>query len=107
MALRDRKREGEERVITVDSAMQGSLSFKDPVHLRINGKFEGTLEVRGVLEIGEAALVEASIVGDDILIEGKVPAKLLRFREWKIINLVMKLNSWKNMKSLLSKAPML
>jgi excisionase family DNA binding protein len=72
MALRDRKRENEERVITVDSSMQGSLSFKDSVHLRINGKFEGTLEVRGVLEIGEEASVDASIVGDDILIGGKV-----------------------------------
>lgn len=73
MALRDKKRDSDEnRVITVDSAMQGSLSFKDSVHLRINGKFEGTLEVRGVLEIGESALVDATITGDDIKISGKV-----------------------------------
>jgi excisionase family DNA binding protein len=72
MAIRDRKKESEERVITVDSAMQGSLSFKEAVHLRINGKFEGTLEVRGVLEIGEHAIVDAGIAGDDILIEGRV-----------------------------------
>ena len=72
MGLRDKKRENEDRMITVDSAMQGSLSFKDAVHLRINGKFEGTLEVRGILEIGETATVDATIVGDDILIAGKV-----------------------------------
>jgi excisionase family DNA binding protein len=76
MALRDRKRESEDRMITVDSAMQGSLSFKDSVHLRIEGKFEGTLEVKGILEIGEAAVVDASIMGDDILIEGKVKGEI-------------------------------
>ncbi|MDD5019005.1 MAG: polymer-forming cytoskeletal protein [Candidatus Omnitrophica bacterium] len=76
MAIRDRKKENDERVITVDSAMQGSLSFKDPVHLRINGKFEGTLEVRGVLEIGEDAVVDATIAGDDVLIEGRVKGEV-------------------------------
>lgn len=72
MGLRDKKKAIDERVITVDSAMQGSLSFKEPVHLRINGKFEGTLEVKGALEIGESAWVEATISGDDIFIAGKV-----------------------------------
>ena len=72
MALRDRKKDTEEKMITVDSSMQGSLSFKDPVHLCINGKFEGTLEVKGMLEIGESAVVDASINGDDIIIYGRV-----------------------------------
>lgn len=74
MALREKKkdRENDSAVILVDSAMQGSLSFKDSVHLKINGKFEGTLEVRGVLEIGEEAVVDASISGDDIIVSGKV-----------------------------------
>lgn len=72
-ALRDRNRKREEdKTITVDSSMQGSLSFKDPVHLCIQGKFEGTLEVRGMLEIGENAVVGATIAGDDIVIAGKV-----------------------------------
>ncbi|HQP91845.1 MAG TPA: polymer-forming cytoskeletal protein [Candidatus Omnitrophota bacterium] len=72
MALRERKRETEHAVITVDSSMQGSLAFKDPVHLRINGKFEGTLDAKGILEIGDNAIVEANISGDDIQISGKV-----------------------------------
>lgn len=76
MALRDKKKENDEKVITVDSAMQGSLSFKDPVHLRINGKFEGTLEVKGVLEIGDSAIVDAAISGDDIIIAGKVKGEI-------------------------------
>lgn len=76
MALREKRKETDEKVITVDSAMQGSLSFKDPVHLKINGKFEGTLDVRGVLEIGENAIVEATITGDDIVISGKVKGEI-------------------------------
>lgn len=76
MALRDKKKENEEKVITVDSAMQGSLSFKDPVHLRINGKFEGTLEVRGELEIGDSATVDAAISGDEIIICGKARGEI-------------------------------
>ncbi len=76
MALRDKKKEVEGQMITVDSAMQGSLSFKDPVHLRINGKFEGTLEVKGVLEIGEAAIVDATISGDDVTVAGRVKGEI-------------------------------
>ncbi|MFH0878007.1 MAG: polymer-forming cytoskeletal protein [Candidatus Omnitrophota bacterium] len=71
MALRDKRKETEGKVITVDSSMQGTLSFKEPVHLRINGKFEGTLEVRGELEIGESAIVDATIIGDEVVISGK------------------------------------
>jgi excisionase family DNA binding protein len=80
MALRERKREIENRVITVDSAMQGSLSFKDPVHLRINGRFEGTLEVQGTLEIGDSAIVDATIVSDEVLILGKVRGEIAATR---------------------------
>jgi len=90
MAIRDRKKETEDKVITVDSAMQGSLSFKEPVHLRINGKFEGTLEVRGVLEIGEEAVVDAAISGDDIEVAGRVKgevtaAKRIHLKEHAVI----------------------
>ncbi len=76
MALRERKRETENAVITVDSSMQGSLAFKEPVHLRINGKFEGTLDTKGVLEIGESAIVDANISGDDIHVSGKVRGEI-------------------------------
>jgi len=76
MALRDRKKDIEEKMITVDSSMQGSLSFKEPVHLCINGKFEGTLEVKGTLEIGESATVDATIAGDDIIVYGRVKGEV-------------------------------
>jgi cytoskeletal protein CcmA (bactofilin family) len=66
----------QEHTIDVDAAMQGSLVFKDPVNLRINGKFEGTLEVRGVLSIGNTAFVNAHIKGEDIKIAGRVKGEI-------------------------------
>ena len=71
MALRD-KREPEAKVIEINAKMQGTLSFKDPVNLKINGQFEGTLEARGTLTVGETASVDAHITGENIVIAGKV-----------------------------------
>ncbi len=67
----------EEKVLDVDAAMQGTLTFKDPVNLRINGKFEGNLETRGNLTIGQTASVAANIVGDDIIVGGKVKGRII------------------------------
>ena len=52
--------------------MHGSLTFKDPVNLMINGSFSGTLETCGTLTIGNIANVNANILGDNIIIAGKV-----------------------------------
>lgn len=70
------KRKLEEKVLDVDAAMQGSLSFKDPVNMRINGRFEGSLETKGNLTIGQAAVVLAEIVGDNVVIGGKVKGRV-------------------------------
>ncbi len=77
MALMSRRASGkssnqQEHTIDVDASMQGSLVFKDPVNLRINGKFEGTLEARGNLTIGETAFVNAQIKCENIAISGRV-----------------------------------
>lgn len=66
----------EEKVLDVDAAMQGSLVFRDPVNLRINGKFEGNLETKGNLTIGQNAVVSADIIGDNIVIGGKVKGRV-------------------------------
>ena len=66
----------EEKVMDVDASMQGNLSFRDPVNLRIHGKFEGILETKGNLTIGPAAIVNADIVGDNIIIGGRVKGKI-------------------------------
>jgi excisionase family DNA binding protein len=70
------KKRPDEKILDVDAAMQGTLSFKDPVNLRINGKFEGSLTTRGVLTIGPGANVTADIIGDTVIVEGKVRGKI-------------------------------
>jgi excisionase family DNA binding protein len=70
------KRKIEEKILDVDASMQGSLIFKDAVNLRINGKFEGTLQTKGNLTIGQTAMVAADIVGDNIIIGGRVKGRI-------------------------------
>lgn len=70
------KKKPEEKILDVDAAMQGSLSFKDPVNLRINGKFEGNLDTRGNLTIGPTAVINADIIGDNIIVGGRVNGKI-------------------------------
>jgi len=75
MALRGRKsykEQEEEKTIEISAQMQGSLTFKDPVNLKIYGHFSGSLDTKGTLTIGESARVEANINGDNIVIGGKV-----------------------------------
>lgn len=84
MGKKDKKHEGE-RVLDVDASMQGSLSFKDPVNLHINGKFEGLLNTKGNLMIGEHALVNADITGESIIVAGKVNGNINALKEIKLI----------------------
>ena len=67
-----KKEDTEEKILDVDASMQGTIAFKDPVNLRINGSFEGKLDTRGNLTIGENAKVKANIYGDRIIVAGKV-----------------------------------
>jgi len=62
----------DEKKIEINAQMHGSLSFKDPVNLKISGNFNGTLDVRGTLTIGETASVEAHISGENVIIAGKI-----------------------------------
>lgn len=66
------KKKIDEKVLDVDASMSGTLSFKDPVNLRINGKFEGNLDTRGNLTIGPSAVVIGDIKGDTVIIGGRV-----------------------------------
>ncbi|MFC1593733.1 polymer-forming cytoskeletal protein [Candidatus Omnitrophota bacterium] len=75
MAFKEKK--GSEKILDVDASMQGTLSFKDPVNLRINGTFEGNLDTKGTLTIGETAVVSAQIEGENIMIAGKVKGDIL------------------------------
>jgi len=65
------KEEG--KIIDIESGMKGNLKFNSSVNLKINSKFEGTLETKGILIIGEKADVKTKMIkGEDITIFGKV-----------------------------------
>jgi len=66
----------EEKILDVDASMQGNLSFKDAVNIRINGKFEGSLDTKGTLTIAQTANVNADIVGDNIIVGGRVRGRI-------------------------------
>ena len=73
MALRRQKDEAvTEKWLEVDASMTGTLAFKDPVNLQINGTFDGALDTKGSLSIGERAKVKATIQGEAITIGGTV-----------------------------------
>jgi excisionase family DNA binding protein len=75
----------QEKILDVDASMQGTISFKDPVNLRINGSFEGKLDTRGNLTIGENAKVTANIHGDSIVIAGKVSGDVIATKSLAIL----------------------
>lgn len=74
-----------QKMLEVDASMQGSLTFRDAVNLRINGHFEGTLDTKGALIIGEKASVKATIHGDLISIAGEVVGDVRADKELEIL----------------------
>lgn len=84
MMKRDKRHEIE-KVLDVDASMQGTLVFKDSVNLKINGRFEGVLNTKGNLMIGEQATVNADITGESIIIAGKVSGNVTALTSLKLI----------------------
>ncbi len=74
MAFKNKK---EDKILDVDASMQGNLSFKDPVKLRINGRFEGSLDTKGSLTIGTTAIIYGDITGDNVIIGGRIKGKVI------------------------------
>jgi len=70
------KRREDEKILDVNASMQGTMVFAEPVNLRISGKFQGSLNTKGTLLIGENADVNADVVGESIFIAGKVVGKI-------------------------------
>lgn len=66
------KGQAEDKILDVNASMQGTLRFDDPVNLRISGKFQGALDTKGSLMIGQKADIEANITGEKISIAGVV-----------------------------------
>jgi len=67
-----------EKFIDIEAGMEGTLKFDSPVNLKISGKFEGELETKGVLRIGEKADVKTKVIkGEDMVIAGKVKGNIV------------------------------
>lgn len=67
-----------QKVIDIEAGMEGNLKFSTPINLRISGKFEGELETKGNLSIGENADVKAkAIKGENITIAGEVKGDIV------------------------------
>ena len=64
--------QSEDKVLDVNASMQGTLRFDDPVNLRISGNFEGTLDTKGKLMVGDKAIIKANITGEYVSIAGDV-----------------------------------
>lgn len=79
-------RQKEEKMLDVNAAMKGSLVFSDPVNLRINGKFEGSLDTKGNLIVGEDAAVKANIIGERITISGIVKGDIKATETIKLLS---------------------
>jgi excisionase family DNA binding protein len=86
MMNRRDKKENVEKILDVDASMQGTLIFKDSVNLKINGRFEGVLNTKGNLMIGEEAVVNADITGESIVVAGKVTGNINALKELKMIS---------------------
>lgn len=69
---REHKEQPEEKVVEINAQMEGSLIFNDPVNLKIHGRYTGKLDTRGTLTIGPSAVIEANIIGENVIIAGKV-----------------------------------
>lgn len=64
--------------IDIEAGMAGDLKFSTPVNLKLNGKFDGKLETKGVLIIGEKADIKAKIIkGESIQVAGKVKGDIV------------------------------
>lgn len=73
-----------ERVLEIDAATQGALTFKDPVNILISGRFEGTLDAAGSITVGEKAQVKARLKSDRLVILGEMVGDVIAADSLKI-----------------------
>ncbi len=74
---KEHKEAVEDKVIEINAQMSGTLTFTDPVNLKIFGRYTGKLDTRGTMTIGQSAQVEANIIGENVIISGKVDGNVI------------------------------
>ena len=68
----------EGKIIDIETGIQGNMKFNGPINLRISGTFEGELDTKGTLIIGENANVKVGTIrGENIKIQGKVKGDIV------------------------------
>lgn len=68
----------DDKIIDIETGVEGNVKFSGPINLRLNGKFDGELETKGILIIGEKADVKAKIIkGDIITVAGRVKGDII------------------------------
>jgi len=78
MFKKEDKSTAEGKIIDIETGMQGNMKFNGPINLRISGSFEGELETKGTLIIGENANVKVGAIrGENIKIQGKVKGDII------------------------------
>jgi len=78
MFKKENKSTSEGKIIDIETGIQGNMKFDGPINLRISGSFEGELETKGTLIIGENATVKAgTIKGENINIQGRVKGDIV------------------------------
>lgn len=88
MGLRRRQEDdAQPKLLEVDASMTGSLVFRDPVNLQINGQFEGSLDAKGSLSIGPAAHVRVTLLqGEQITIAGTVEGPVTASKRLELLS---------------------
>ncbi|MDE1920475.1 MAG: polymer-forming cytoskeletal protein [Candidatus Omnitrophica bacterium] len=74
---KEHKDAAEEKVIEINAQMEGTLTFSDPVNLKIQGRYTGKLDARGTLTIGPTSQVEANIIGENVIVAGKIKGNIV------------------------------
>ncbi|MBS4030421.1 MAG: polymer-forming cytoskeletal protein [Clostridiales bacterium] len=67
------KKQGTEKILTIlskDAVIDGTLKGCGPV--RIDGRVQGDVDIEGDVFIGESAVLEASVKGQNIQVAGRV-----------------------------------
>ena len=66
--------EGPWTVLSAETSVRGEIRGRHPI--RIEGTFDGTIQIEGVLHISQGAVVTGELAAAHIIVEGKVEGSL-------------------------------
>jgi cytoskeletal protein CcmA (bactofilin family) len=69
----------------IDRESQFTGSYRTPCNLRIDGRYEGEIECRGTVFVGETASVNARIVAGNVTVAGQCEGEILCESRFEIL----------------------